>query len=65
MSNQKETDLFDRGFPNYVFSQSHLAVYLGFSIQDLVKDSNVDLGVIFWIVQNPPITKAVCTKFFF
>ena len=24
------------------------------------KDSNADLGVIFWIVKNPPI--AVCTK---
>ena len=28
----------------------------------IVKDSNVDLGVIFSIVQNWPIIKAVCTK---
>ena len=27
-----------------------------------VKDSNADLGVIFWIVQNPPTNKAVCSK---
>ena len=27
-----------------------------------VKDSNVDLGVIFRFLQNSPITKAVCTK---
>ena len=34
---------------------------LQFAIQ-LVKDSSVDLGVNFKIVQNRPTVKAVCTK---
>ena len=37
-------------------------------LQYIVKDSNADIGVIFWFLQNSPITKAVCTKisnFFF
>ena len=29
------------------------------------KDSNPALGVIFKFLQNPPISKAVCTKIFF
>ena len=33
--------------------------YVAYSI---VKDSNEDLGVAFWIVQNWPKDKAVCTK---
>ena len=62
MSNQKETDLFDRGFPNYVLVKIILQVFLGFRYS-IVTDSYADLVVIFWIVQNPAISKAVCTKF--
>ena len=33
-----------------------------YKIYSIVKDSNADLGIIFWIVQNCTTNKAVCTK---
>ena len=42
-----------------IYFKFYLAIYNNYSI---VKDSNVDSGVIFKFLQNPPISKAASTK---